>query len=547
MTKTALYFTHSFMKIFPEDRAFPQAGELSCFENGSVSFQLAAVNGGLPLENCRLEVRCGLSLEVRRVGFVPAEFSDHPEGDDYVIGKGLHLFPDPLFPFGLSSFQLKGNCTNVFFVTVKEEKKPVGSYPVWAQLFDKEGNLLGEASGTIRVTRGMLPELPIPVTDWMHYDGICNFYGISPFTPRFWTLCESFWRMASEHGINTVYVPLFTPPLDTAVGGERTTVQLVGVKKEGERYSFDLSLLKVFLCRADRCGMRWFELSHLFTQWGAQAAPKIVAEENGETRRIFGWDTPADGEAYTAFLEAFLPVLRAFLCENGYRERTFFHISDEPSEYWLEDYRKRRALVKRLLPDLIHIDAVSDGSIAEQGLVDLPVVSTDHIDGYLGGDKPFWAYYCWPQCSGYLSNRMMNMPPERTRVIGMQLYESGAGGFLHWGYNFYNTALSKRPVHPFFETDAGGCFPAGDAFSVYPGEDGAIASLRLELLREGYQDYRALLLLESLIGREETLSLLHEAGVRGFREYPHGDDAFLSVRRAVDGAIGRAIHAIRES
>lgn len=54
MTKTALYFTHSFMKIFPEDRAFPQAGELSCFENGSVSFQLAAVNGGLPLENCQI-------------------------------------------------------------------------------------------------------------------------------------------------------------------------------------------------------------------------------------------------------------------------------------------------------------------------------------------------------------------------------------------------------------------------------------------------------------------------------------------------------------
>ncbi len=541
MTKSALYFTHSFMKIFPEDRAFPQAGELSCFENGSVSFQLAAVNGGLPLENCRLEVKCGLSLEVRRVGFVPAEFSDHPEGDDYVIGKGLHLFPDPLFPFGLSSFQLKGNCTNVFFVTVKEEKKPVGSYPVWAQLFDKEGNLLGEASGTVRVTRGVLPELPVPVTDWMHYDCIANYYHEQPFTPRFFTLCESFWRMAADHGINTVYVPLFTPPLDTKPGGERTTVQLVGVRKEGERYSFVFELLAEFLKRADRAGMKYFELSHLFTQWGAQAAPKIVAKTEGTIKRIFGWDTPADGQEYTAFLEAFLPALGAFLKEKGYTERCFLHISDEPSEYWLKDYAKRRALVKRLLPEVTHIDAISDSSIAQQGLVDIPVASTDHAEAFLGKGKPFWAYYCWPQCGGYLSNRMMNMPPERTRILGMQLYESGAGGFLHWGYNFYNTALSLRSVDPFFETDAGGCFPAGDAFSVYPGIEGALSSLRLEYLKEGWEDYRALFLLEQLTGREKVLSLLHGEGVHGFTCYPHGSEAFLRLRRAIEGAVERAL------
>ena len=197
MEKTALYLTHSLIKIFLQERVFPKAGEPTCFENGSASFQLAAVNGGLPLEDCRLEVRCGLPLVVRRIGFVPAEFSDHPEGDDYVIGKGLHLFSDPLFPFDLSSFQLKGNCTNVFFVTVKETKKPVGSYPVSAQLFDKEGKLLGEASGSVRVIKGILPELPIPVTDWMHYDCIANYYHEQPFTPRFFAFCESFWRMAA--------------------------------------------------------------------------------------------------------------------------------------------------------------------------------------------------------------------------------------------------------------------------------------------------------------------------------------------------------------
>lgn len=33
--------------------------------------------------------------------------------------------------------------------------------------------------------------------------------------------------------MNMLYTPLFTPPLDTAVGGERMTVQLVGMEKAG--------------------------------------------------------------------------------------------------------------------------------------------------------------------------------------------------------------------------------------------------------------------------------------------------------------------------
>ena len=37
---------------------------------------------------------------------------------------------------------------------------------------------------------------------------------------------------AVAHGVNLLYTPLFTPPLDTQVGGERTTVQLVDVERQ---------------------------------------------------------------------------------------------------------------------------------------------------------------------------------------------------------------------------------------------------------------------------------------------------------------------------
>ena len=51
----------------------------------------------------------------------------------------------------------------------------------------------------------------------------------------------------------------------------------------------------------------------LYTQWGAEHCPKIMATVDGEYRRIFGWDTAATGEDYRNFLAAFLPALTARL------------------------------------------------------------------------------------------------------------------------------------------------------------------------------------------------------------------------------------------
>ena len=177
--KIGLIITHSLQKIFPGSTDIPDRREASCFENEAVSFQLAFINEGLPLEDCRLVIGSDLPCEVRRVGYVPGEFCDHPEGDDYVIAKGLHLFPDPLLPFDGSPFPLKGACVNAFWVTVGDQSKPVGKHTIHISLLDREENELAAGEFTLFVNEGVLPELPIPVTDWMHYDGICNFYGVS--------------------------------------------------------------------------------------------------------------------------------------------------------------------------------------------------------------------------------------------------------------------------------------------------------------------------------------------------------------------------------
>ena len=80
---------------------------------------------------------------------------------------------------------------------------------------------------------------------------------------------------AVSYGVNMLLTPLFTPPLDTAVGGERTCVQLIDViLTEDGSYQFGFDRLEQWISLCDKCGVRYLEFSHLFTQWGAAHAPK---------------------------------------------------------------------------------------------------------------------------------------------------------------------------------------------------------------------------------------------------------------------------------
>ena len=80
----------------------------------------------------------------------------------------------------------------------------------------------------------------------------------------------------------------------------------------------------------------------------------------------------------------------------------------------------------------------------------LPVVAINHIQDFLERDiENRWGYYCCSQWEK-VSNNFLGMPSYRNRIIGLQMYKYGFDGFLHWGYNFYNSNVSKYPINPNF-------------------------------------------------------------------------------------------------
>jgi hypothetical protein len=333
-----------------------------------------------------------------------------------------------------------------------------------------------------------------------------------------------------------ILTPIFTPPLDTTVGGERPTVQLVRVAKTESGYTFDFSLLERWVKMCRKRGIRYFEFSHLATQWGAAHCPKIVAEVGRREERIFGWSDSSTGDAYRSFLAQFLPRLAEFIKRMGIAKCSYFHVSDEPGLAHLETYKQVAAILKGHLPGFPFIDALSNYEFYQTGAVENPIPASNHIQPFLDNKVPnLWTYYC---CSQYrkVANRFFNLPSARNRILGCQLFKHDIRGFLHWGFNFYYSQYSRKVIDPFKVTDALSAFPSGDPFIVYPGPDGPLESVRGRVFYEGLQDMRALQLLASVIGQEQTVALLEEGVAEGitFDSYPTAKEWLLEKRDAVN-------------
>lgn len=410
----------------------------------------------------------------------------------------------------------------------------------------------GEACGfgkiehtlTVEVIDAALPEQTLINTEWFHCDSLASYYGVEVWSERHWEIIENFMRVAVKNGQNMIMTPVFTLALDTAPGGERLTHQLVGVTKSADGYSFDFSLLDRWIELCNKVGFKYFEISHFFTQWGAQHAPKIMATVGGEYRRIFGWDTDAHGEEYRIFLRSFVGAFLSHMKARGDDGRCYFHISDEPSLEHIESYAKSKAVVADLLEGYTIMDAMSKYEYIERGVADVAIPANNHIEPFIENNvSKLWTYYCCAQSVG-VSNRLIAMPSYRTRSMGMQMYKYNIVGFLQWGYNFYQNFHSLDSINPFVDLSGDDWVPAGDICSVYPSQSGeALESLRLVVFNEGLQDMRAMQLLEEFIPHEEIVRQIESAFGKEIKFDVCATSAaqMLAVREKVNDLIKKAV------
>ncbi len=459
---------------------------------------------------------------------------------DYIT-KEPGLMPDILIPLeeknniltasgGASSIWIEVNiprdiAPGTYDISIKLRSMDNGhTQPEQEYLFEKNMQLeiIGEE---------IMPQSLI-YTRWFYADCIADYHKVEVYSEEHWDLIEKYISQAADVGINMILVPVHTPPLDTAIGTQRTCVQLVDIKKNADTYEFSFGKFKRFVDLCKSCGIKYFEIAHMFSQWGAKCAPNIMVEENGELKHMFGWHVAADSDEYVNFLKQYIAAISKELIAEGISENTYFHISDEPTIENMDGYKRAHDIIKPLIGNAKCFDALSNIEFYEKGLVECPVTSISHMDPFLEHNiSNQWAYYCCgPQ--SIFTNSIMAMPSSRVRILGVLLYKYNIKGFLHWGLNFYNGATSFYHINPYTTTSADGAYPSGDPFILYPSKDGAYNSIRGKITFEAIEDINICRTLEKYIGRDAVIKLIDsEAGSElRFDSYPVGRDYLQKLR-----------------
>ncbi|MBI2441353.1 MAG: hypothetical protein HYV35_08290, partial [Lentisphaerae bacterium] len=285
---------------------------LEAARNESTAFQVAVANSAPALAKVKIAVKAsrGISVRIRRVGFVPLAHHDTDVPEDELDCRG-HVpgyVPDPLFDEDHAAIAPREAAGFWISLTTHPDCRP-GVHTIVV--------VVKPESGRVRKLQAQLQVYPLvleprrnfPVVQWFYNDALLDWYHFQPFEEGYWKILENYLRDLPEHGQDCVLVPLCTPPTD----GVKRPTQLLRVTRAGKRYRFDWRDVKRYVELARSCGVRYFEWNHFFSQWGAKYALRVYANQGREEKLLWNPETPATAPIYRNFLRQLLPELQAFL------------------------------------------------------------------------------------------------------------------------------------------------------------------------------------------------------------------------------------------
>jgi hypothetical protein len=518
------------VKIFPDSPATTSKLELALVSarNSHVSLQVALRSESEQMVRLRvIAPRFGnAALEVRtyRVGTV--KVNSHPTDTplDEVVRSEVGPYPDPLFPLE-KQIQLDASRTEAVWVSVFT---PVDSRSgIYRGLVEIDaGKQKLKLPFYVEVFAASVPkEQKLWVTNWLWFDHdlMAKHYPQLKSDPdRYWRVLENIGRTMAEYKQNVVFVPVRTlAKAQLADGG----------------IQYDFGLVDRWIEIFGKAGMaRMIEGGHLCGRLGGgYDSPYVIPTDLAENGLVVRKDLPADDPRAEQNLRDFLRQLRAHLKEKGLLGRYVQHVHDEPHGAEMPIYRRFVHIVSEELPGVPTLDAISlleDISAQEETTIWVPKLGTfderlDAIAAHKARGGQSWYYICLDPRGKYL-NRFIDYPTLKVRLLPWVNYRYGLTGYLHWGGNFW----TDRPFENLQPDWGGGFFlPAGDDAIVYPDpeHDGVFVSERLEVMREGIEDYE--LLMESARRTPERTDALARKVIPTFTGYVRDVSQFRILQR----------------
>ena len=235
---------------------FAEISRVNVYKNIDASFQLIAYNeeeARVARMVGKIEVEGDLAefVKFRSVECIPNYVPIEPtpkmaaELDPDYIRNEPGLYPDLLLPLHhTNAVTVLNQQIHPVWIDVKSNGDlPAGEHTLKFKLYNQYNEVACENEIVVNVIDIALPEQETKVTQWFYADCLADYYDVEVWSDRHFEICRRFVQTAVDNGINMILTPILTPPLDTGVGWERTTNQLVQVSVTKGEYSFDLSLL----------------------------------------------------------------------------------------------------------------------------------------------------------------------------------------------------------------------------------------------------------------------------------------------------------------
>jgi hypothetical protein len=185
-------------------------------------------------------------------------------------------------------------------VNVPRDMTP-GTYKLTVVMFNGNNESIAKKTMRFTVIDEEIKEQSLIYTRWFYADCISDYHGVEIYSDRHFELIEGYLREAVDCGINMILVPIHTPPLDTKVGTYRPCVQLVDIEKRGDKYFFSFENFDRFIDICKRVGVKYYEMAHMFSQWGAKCAAPIQVSVDGKKDYMFGWHVSSSDPLYIDF------------------------------------------------------------------------------------------------------------------------------------------------------------------------------------------------------------------------------------------------------
>ncbi len=217
-------------------------------------------------------------------------------------------------------------------------------------------------------------------------------------------------------------------------------------------------------------------------------------------------------------------VTQAFAREwekQGLPGEAYIYGCDEPKPEDYDFLRETYARIKEVAPGYPIMQTIGAANPVELvGFADIwcPLSSQVLGDFYqqrrAAGDT-LWTYVCCSPKPPH-ANFFIDLPATDHRVLFWQTRQAGATGFLFWCVCWWYGLPSPADGQPCFpdapvhmvDTASYNTFKSnGDGLLLWPGNDHEpLASLRLEVIRDGIEDYEYLALLSELLERAEAMA-----------------------------------------